>query len=82
MAPTSMEQSWAVSFAPFLHISGLLHLLLPLLDLHGVFALWGDSLGPPPILLRGGTRFLTLMLMHKGSDVGIPCTDTQLHRRC
>lgn len=36
----------------------------------------------PPVLLRGGTRFLTLMLMHKGSDVGIPRTDTQLHRRC
>lgn len=53
MAPTSMEQSWAVSFAPFLHISGLLHLLLSLLDLHGVFALWGDSLSPPPKYCSG-----------------------------
>lgn len=53
MAPTSMEQSWAVSFAPFLHISGLQHLLLSLLDLYGVFALWGDSLGPPPSTAQG-----------------------------
>lgn len=82
MAPTSMEQLGCVLCSLPSHLWAATLAAATAGSSWGVCTLGRFPQPPPPVLLRGGTRFLTLMLMHKRSDVGIPCTDTQLHRRC